>query len=98
MPRYTVYVTKTQLIDAVANTSGHTKKDLEAVIDAVLEQVGEALTKGEKVDLRGFGSFVARDKAARQGRNPKTGATIEIAARKAVAFKPSKELATKVNG
>ena len=98
MSRYTVQVTKTQLIDAVANTSGHTKKDLEVVIDAVLEHVGEALSKGEKVDLRGFGSFVARDKAARQGRNPKTGETIEIAARKAVAFKPSKELATKVNG
>jgi nucleoid DNA-binding protein len=90
-------VTKTQLIDAVANTSGHTKKDLETVIDAVLEQVGETLSKGEKVDLRGFGSFVAREKKARQGRNPKTGATIEIAARKAVAFKPSKELAGKVN-
>lgn len=90
-------MTKTQLIDAVANTSGHTKKDLEAVVDAVLEQIGEALTKGEKVDLRGFGSFVARDKKARQGRNPKTGETIEIAARKAVAFKPSKELAGKVN-
>jgi nucleoid DNA-binding protein len=94
---YTVLVTKTQLIDAVANTSGHTKKDLETVIDAVLEQVGETLSKGEKVDLRGFGSFVAREKKARQGRNPKTGATIEIAARKAVAFKPSKELAGKVN-
>lgn len=90
-------MTKTQLIDAVANTSGHTKKDLETVIDAVLEQVGETLSKGEKVDLRGFGSFVAREKKARQGRNPKTGATIEIAARKAVAFKPSKELAGKVN-
>ena len=98
MLRYTVQVTKTQLIDAVANTSGHTKKDLEAVVDAVLDQVGEALSKGEKVDLRGFGSFVARDKKARQGRNPKTGETIEIAARKAVAFKPSKELAGKVNG
>jgi nucleoid DNA-binding protein len=90
-------VTKTQLIDAVANTSGHTKKDLEVVVDAVLEHVGDALAKGEKVDLRGFGSFVARDKKARQGRNPKTGETIEIAARKAVAFKPSKELAGKVN-
>lgn len=97
MLRYTVLVTKNQLIDAVSNTSGHTKKDLEVVIDAVLEQLGETLSKGEKIDLRGFGSFVARDKKARQGRNPKTGETIEIAARKAVAFKPSKELASKVN-
>jgi len=95
--RYTKPVTKTQLIDAVSNTSGHTKKDLEVVIDAVLEHMGDALAKGEKVDLRGFGSFSAKDKKARTGRNPKTGAAIEIAARKAVGFKPSKELAAKVN-
>jgi len=68
------------------------------VIEAFITEVSGALAKGEKVDLRGFGNFVAREKKARQGRNPKTGATIEIAARKAVAFKPSKELATKVNG
>lgn len=91
-------MTKTQLIDAVANVSGHTKKDLEAVLDAVLEQMGEGLAKGEKVDLRGFGSFSAKEKKARTGRNPKTGEPIEIAARKAVTFKPSKELASKVNG
>lgn len=68
------------------------------MIEAFITEVSGALAKGEKVDLRGFGNFVAREKKARQGRNPKTGATIEIAARKAVAFKPSKELATKVNG
>jgi nucleoid DNA-binding protein len=67
-------------------------------IEAFITEVSGALAKGEKVDLRGFGNFVAREKKARQGRNPKTGETIEIAARKAVAFKPSKELATKVNG
>ncbi len=68
------------------------------MIEAFITEVSGALAKGEKVDLRGFGNFVAREKKARQGRNPKTGETIEIAARKAVAFKPSKELATKVNG
>jgi DNA-binding protein HU-beta len=91
-------VTKTQLIDAVSASAGHTKKDTETVIEAFITEVSGALAKGEKVDLRGFGNFVAREKKARQGRNPKTGETIEIAARKAVAFKPSKELATKVNG
>jgi DNA-binding protein HU-beta len=90
-------VTKTQLIDAVSASAGHTKKDTETVIEAFITEVSGALAKGEKVDLRGFGNFVAREKKARQGRNPKTGETIEIAARKAVAFKPSKELATKVN-
>ncbi len=68
------------------------------MIEAFITEVSGALAKGEKVDLRGFGNFVAREKKARQGRNPKTGETIEIAARKAVAFKPSKELASKVNG
>jgi len=91
-------VTKTQLIDAVSASAGHTKKDTETVIEALIAEVSGALAKGEKVDLRGFGNFVAREKKARQGRNPKTGETIEIAARKAVAFKPSKELASKVNG
>jgi DNA-binding protein HU-beta len=91
-------VTKTQLIDAVSASAGHTKKDTETVIEAFITEVSGALAKGEKVDLRGFGNFVAREKKARQGRNPKTGETIEIAARKAVAFKPSKELASKVNG
>jgi DNA-binding protein HU-beta len=90
-------VTKTQLIDAVSASAGHTKKGTETVIDALIVEVSNALAKGEKVDLRGFGNFVAREKKARQGRNPKTGETIEIAARKAVAFKPSKELASKVN-
>ena len=68
------------------------------MIEAFITEVSGALAKGEKVDLRGFGNFVSREKKARQGRNPKTGETIEIAARRAVAFKPSKELATKVNG
>jgi integration host factor alpha subunit len=90
-------VTKTQLVDAVSASAGHTKKDTETVVDAFLTHIADALAKGEKVDLRGFGNFVARQKKARQGRNPKTGETIEIAARTAVAFKPSKELATKVN-
>jgi integration host factor alpha subunit len=91
-------VTKTQLIDAVSASAGHTKKDTETVIEALISEVSGALAKGEKVDLRGFGNFVSREKKARQGRNPKTGETIEIAARRAVAFKPSKELASKVNG
>ena len=86
------------MIDAVSASAGHTKKDTETVIEAFITEVSGALAKGEKVDLRGFGNFVAREKKARQGRNPKTGETIEIAARKAVAFKPSKELAGKVNG
>jgi DNA-binding protein HU-beta len=85
-------MTKQQLIDAVANGSDRSKQEVEAVVDSLLGEIGKALRSGERVDLRGFGSFVVKDKAARQGRNPKTGETIQIAARKSATFKPSKEL------
>jgi DNA-binding protein HU-beta len=85
-------MTKQQLIEAVANTSEHPKKEVEAVLDSILTEIGQALRSGQRVDLRSFGSFAVKEKKARQGRNPNTGETIEIAARNAVAFKPSKEL------
>jgi DNA-binding protein HU-beta len=85
-------MTKQQLIDAVANTSDRSKQEVEAVVESLLGEIGKALRSGERVDLRGFGSFVVKDKAARQGRNPKTGEPIQIAARKSATFKPSKEL------
>ena len=90
-------MTKNNLIDHIAETTQSTKKDAERVIDAVLGQITEALAKGEKVDLRGFGSFQANGKKERQGRNPKTGETITIAAKTVAVFKPSKELAERVN-
>jgi nucleoid DNA-binding protein len=67
------------------------------VLNALIAAVGEALDRGEKVDLRGFGSFQVSRKKERQGRNPRTGETITILAKKVVAFKPSKELADRVN-
>ena len=85
-------MTKQQLIDAVASTSDRSKQEVEAVVELLLGEIGKALRSGERVDLRGFGSFVVKDRAARQGRNPKTGETIQIAARKSATFKPSKEL------
>jgi DNA-binding protein HU-beta len=85
-------MTKQQLIEAVANSSGHSRKDVEVVFEATLAEIANALRAGQRVDLRGFGNFVVKEKKARQGRNPRTGETVEIAARKAAAFKPSKEL------
>jgi DNA-binding protein HU-beta len=85
-------MTKQQLIEAVANASERPKKEVEAVLDSILTEIGKALCSGERVDLRGFGSFAVKEKKARQGRNPQTGESIEIAARNAVTFKPSKEL------
>ena len=89
-------MTKQQIIDTVATTSERPKAEVEKIVDAVLGEIGKALRSGERVDLRGFGSFTVKDKKARQGRNPKTGEAIQIAARKAATFKPSKELSDKL--
>ena len=91
-------MTKTTLIDRVAEATTGTKKETEEFIDAVLATITEALVKGEKVDLRGFGSFQVSAKKERQGRNPRTGETMTIAARNVAVFKPSKELSNRLNG
>ncbi len=90
-------MTRNNLIDQIAETTQSSKKEAEQVVDAVLAQIAEALRNGEKVDLRGFGSFQVSDKKQRQGRNPKTGETITISAKRVAVFKPSKELAERVN-
>jgi nucleoid DNA-binding protein len=90
-------MTKNNLIDQVAEATQGTKKDIEQVLDAVLSSIAEALKKREKVDLRGFGSFQVNDKKERQGRNPKTGEALTIAARGVAMFKPSKELSGRLN-
>ena len=89
---------KNNLIDNVSEAMQGTKKDAELAIDAVLASIVDALTKGEKVDLRGFGSFQVSGKKERQGRNPRTGETMTIAARNVAVFKPSKELSGRLNG
>ena len=89
-------MTKQQIVDAVATTTARSKAEIETVVDSLLGEIGKALRSGERVDLRGFGSFVVKDKKARQGRNPKTGETIQIAARKSAAFKASKEFSDRL--
>lgn len=83
---------KQELVDSVAKSTGLTKKDATAAVDAVFTSIEEALKNGEKVQLIGFGNFEVRDRAARKGRNPQTGAEIEIPASKVPAFKPGKAL------
>ena len=83
---------KQELVDPVAKATGLTKKDATAAVDAVFTSIEEALKNGEKVQLIGFGNFEVRDRAARKGRNPQTGAEIEIPASKVPAFKPGKAL------
>ena len=91
-------MTKANLIDDISQTSERTKKEAEQIVDAVLGAIADALTKGDKVDLRGFGSFQVSANKERQGRNPQTGEALTIAARKVAVFKPSRELAERVNG
>ena len=83
---------KTELISSVAKTAGVSKKDTEQVLNAFFSTVQETLKQNDKVQLPGFGTFEVRERAARTGRNPHTGETIEIAAAKVPAFKPGKAL------
>ncbi|MBR2346763.1 MAG: HU family DNA-binding protein [Clostridia bacterium] len=88
---------KTQLIDVVATKTGLKKKDAEAAVNAVNEAITEALKAGDKVQIIGFGTYEVKERAAREGRNPKTGETITIAASKAPAFTAGKALKDAVN-
>jgi DNA-binding protein HU-beta len=90
-------MTKPNLIDKVSEAMNGPKKETEQFVDAVLASITEALAKGEKVDLRGFGSFQVSGKKERQGRNPRTGESITIAARNVAVFKASKELSDRLN-
>jgi DNA-binding protein HU-beta len=83
---------KAQLINEVAKRSGITKKDAKAAVDAVFSAIKDALAKGQRVRLIGFGTFEVRKRNQRRGKNPKTGQTITIPARKVPAFKASSEL------
>jgi len=85
-------MTKTDLIAKVADIAGMTKVDANKAIDAVVEAVQGSLVKGEKVTWTGFGTFEVRNRAARMGRNPQTGAPLHIAASKTPAFKSGKSL------
>lgn len=88
---------KTQLIDVVATKTGLTKKAAEAAVNAMNEAITEALKAGDKVQLIGFGTYEVKERAARDGRNPKTGETIKIAASKAPAFSAGKALKDAIN-
>jgi DNA-binding protein HU-beta len=88
---------KSDLIAAVAAKTGSTKKDAEVAINSFVEVVTEALEKGDKVQLVGFGSFEVRKRAARKGRNPQTKEEIKIPASKAPVFKAGKALKDLVN-
>ncbi len=88
---------KANLIDSIASAADLSKAQAGAVLDALLGDISAALSKGERVAIAGFGTFQISERAARQGRNPQTGATIQIAASKNVRFKAGKQLKDAVN-
>ncbi len=91
-------MTKAELVGEVARATELTKGDAERLVEIALESIVEALNRGEKVELRGFGSFRVRERGARRGRNPKTGAAVEIPAKLVPFFKAGKELKEVING
>ena len=88
---------KAELVDAIALKTGFSKVDAKAALEATVASVQKALGKGDRVTLVGFGSFSINKRAARKGRNPQTGAEINIKAKKVVKFKAGASLADKVN-
>lgn len=90
-------MTKQQLIDAMAAKSGLTKADSARALEAFMSAVTETLKKGDKIALTGFGTFGVSKRAAREGRNPRTGEVVKIAARNSVSFKAGSKLKESIN-
>lgn len=88
---------KSELVDAIAENSELSKADSGKALDAVIKSIGDALKNSDQVTIVGFGTFLVRQRAARTGRNPQTGAEIQIAAANVPAFKPGKALKDTVN-
>ncbi|HEU4387394.1 MAG TPA: HU family DNA-binding protein [Blastocatellia bacterium] len=85
-------MTKAELVEEVARAADLNKRDAEVIVETVFDSIISALHKGEKVELRGFGSFRTRERGPRRGRNPKTGEPVDVPAKRVPYFKPGKEL------
>lgn len=91
-------MTKSELIETLADSLTHIPaKDVESAIKEILEMMAQTLSKGERIEIRGFGSFSLHYRAPRTGRNPKTGESVELAGKYVPHFKPGKELRERVN-
>ena len=90
-------MTKADLVEIVAKESEMTKKDVEQLVEIIFDSIVDSLNRGEKIELRGFGSFRVRERDARKGRNPKTGEPVDIPAKRVAYFKPGKDLKELVN-
>lgn len=90
-------MTKAELIDEVSKVVEMTRKDSETIVETIFDSIVNSLHKGEKIEIRGFGSFRTRQRQPRVGRNPKTGSRVEVPSKRIPYFKPSKELRDLVN-
>lgn len=90
-------MTKAELVDEVANVVQLTKKQAETIVNIVFDSIVASLRAGEKIELRGFGSFRLRNRKSRTGRNPKTGEKVDVPSKKIPYFKPGKELKELIN-
>src|SRR6201990_1734233 len=90
-------MTKADLVEEVTQLGDLTRRDGEVIVDTIFDSVINALKTGDKIEIRGFGSFRIRQRKPRIGRNPKTGAKVEVPAKKIPYFKPSKELKDVIN-
>jgi integration host factor subunit beta len=91
-------MTKADLIEEVSRVVELTRKESEVIVEAIFDSVVRSLRSGDKIEIRGFGSFRTRERQSRIGRNPKTGDRVEVPAKRIPYFKPSKELKDLVNG
>lgn len=91
-------MTKAELVEEVSRAIEVTRKDSEVVVETIFDSIVKALRNGDKIEIRGFGSFRTRKRQSRIGRNPKTGARVDVPAKTIPYFKPSKELKDLVNG
>jgi len=91
-------MTKADLIDEISRLAELTRKDSEVIVETIFDSVVRSLRAGDKIEIRGFGSFRTRQRKPRVGRNPKTRERVEVPAKKIPFFKPSKELKDLVNG
>ena len=90
-------MTKAELVDEVASVVQLTKKQAETIVNIVFDSIVDSLRNGQKIELRGFGSFRLRNRKSRTGRNPKTGEKVEVPSKKIPYFKPGKELKELIN-
>lgn len=91
-------MTKADLIEEISQAAEMSRKDSELIVETVFGSIVQSLKTGDKIEIRGFGSFRTRERKPRTGRNPKTGERVDVPAKKIPYFKPSKELKDVVNG